>query len=334
MNRVFEHPDVPQGKWDFVFNLGGETAVSQSAEIYRLRITQLSAVLGQEASRRGVGVFVEVSTGMVYAPDRKPRTESDKLKPWLRLAKAKLEAEEELMKIGGLNVVVVRLAHVYGKYNWGFLAKTLCLARVFQEQDKELKWLWTEDLRINTVWVGDVVRALWKAAQWKQANDEIVDDGQELTKSEKRPAVRGSSKEDATPETPAARKVPVFNIVDHGQTSQGVLADLVSKTLGIKTGFQGSLISQFVKLNLDSVVDDLNDEILQPWAEMCEKKGITSGGGPLSPFVEKEWLKDHDLSLDGTLFEKTTGFTYERERLDEQGIREMLRSYEDMGWWP
>jgi hypothetical protein len=81
-------------------------------------------------------------------------------------------------------------------------------------------------------------------------------------------------------------------------------------------------------------VDDLNEDILQPWADMLANKGITRPG-PLSPFLEKELLKDTDLSLDGGLFERVCGFSYERERgLDVQGVREMVASYERMDWWP
>ena len=332
MARIFDHPAVPDGKWDYVFNLGGETAWAQSAEIYKIRTTQLSVVLAKEAAKRNVGAFVEVSTGMVYTPDRKPRSETDRLKPWLRLARAKLEAEQELSRISGLNLVVVRLAHVYGPYDKGFIAKALCLARVYQQQKKELKWLWTEDLRVNTVHIEDVVEVLWRAAEWRTQHD-ATDSGGTSPTVKRRPTLLGGSKGD---EDLLPSRIPVFNIVDHGATSQGTLAGIISKVFGIKTGFQGSLISQFAKMNLDHVVDDLNDDILQPWAEMCEEKGIgASGAGtPLSPFLEKELLKDHDLSLDGSLFEKTTGFRYKRERLDETGVREMLESYERMGWWP
>ena len=58
-----------------------------------------------------------------------------------------------------------------------------------------------------------------------------------------------------------------------GQTCQGTLADVVSKVFKIKTGFQGSIISQFARMNLENVVDDLNEDILQPWADMLEEKG-------------------------------------------------------------
>jgi nucleoside-diphosphate-sugar epimerase len=331
MSRIFDRPDTT-APWDYVFNLGGETALSQTPELYRLRSYTLSTTLAAEAAKRNCGVFIEASTGMVYSPTRTPpRKEGDKLKPWLKLAKAKLEAEEALSRIPGLNLVVLRLAHVYGEYDSGFVAKALCLARVYQEQEREMKWLWTEDLRINTVWVEDVARALWRAAEWRSQNRGVVEGGG--VSSSRRPSLIGGAGGGKGDDGPVAGTA-VFNIVDRGSTSQGTLASIISQVFGIKTGFQGSLISQFAKLNLEHVVDDLNEDILQPWADMLAKKGITRPG-PLSPFLEKELLKDTDLSLDGGLFERACDFKYEREKgLDVQGVKEMVASYEKMGWWP
>jgi hypothetical protein len=82
----------------------------------------------------------------------------------------------------------------------------------------------------------------------------------------------------------------------------------VNEVFGIGTGFYGTLISAFARLNLDHVVDDVNDETLDPWAELQQAAGI-SQSTPLSPFMEKELLRDVDLSLDGSAFEKETGFT-------------------------
>ena len=104
MSRIFDRPDTT-APWDYVFNLGGETALSQTPELYRLRSYTLSTTLAAEAAKRNCGVFVEASIGMVYSPTRNPpRKEGDKLKPWLKLAKAKLEAEEALSRIPGLNL--------------------------------------------------------------------------------------------------------------------------------------------------------------------------------------------------------------------------------------
>ena len=124
---------------------------------------------------------------MVYKPDAAPRRETDRLKPWLKLAKWKLQAEEDLAKIEGLNLVVLRLAHVYGPYTSNYLATALCMARVYKELGKEMKWLYDKDLRTNTVHVEDVSAAAWSAAEWRAR--------------------------DSQRKTPAT-----FNIVDHGNT--------------------------------------------------------------------------------------------------------------------
>lgn len=325
MSRIFEHPEGPDAKWDYVFNLAGETMWSQTPEIYRLRSLQVSVTLAKEAAKHGVKAFIEASTGMVYAHNRTPRTEQDKLKPWLKISKVKLEAEQELAKIPALNLAILRLAYVYGEYDSKFVAKALCLSRVHQENQEELKWLWTEDLRINTVHVEDVARAFWSVAEWRSTNDTIPP----LSPNSSRRPTLGSRGED-----PPSGNVPIFNIVDHGDTSQGKLANIISQVFGIKTGFQGSLISQFARLNLERVVDEVNEDCLQDWADMLERKGITQPG-PLSPFLEKELLKDADLSLDGSLFEKVVGFSYEHaEGPTVEGIKQMIASYEKMGWWP
>jgi hypothetical protein len=67
----------------------------------------LSIAIGQEAAKRGVKAFVELSTGMVYKPDSQPSKEGDKLKPWSKIAVFKLQAEEQLAKIEGYVVLQI-----------------------------------------------------------------------------------------------------------------------------------------------------------------------------------------------------------------------------------
>ncbi|KAI9790202.1 MAG: hypothetical protein M1835_001159 [Candelina submexicana] len=303
--RIFDRSSGKQ--FDYVFNCGGETRYSQDDEVYRLRSLNLSVAAGKEAAKRDVKAFVEVSTGMVYKPDPSPRKEMDKTKPWLKMAKWKLTAEEELAKIEGLNLVVLRLAHVYGNYSSKFVATALSLARVYQHLGKEMKWLWDKDLRVNTVHIDDATRAIWRAAEWS-------DQGRKGWNS-------------------TWGKVALFNVVDHGNTSQGTMSQIIADIFAIPTGFQGSLISNFARLNLDSVVDDVNDEILGPWADLLAAANITRPG-PLSPFMEKELLKDTDLSLDGSRFEEVAVFKYEKERITQDEVQEMIDSYKRMNWWP
>ncbi|KIN04808.1 hypothetical protein OIDMADRAFT_192200 [Oidiodendron maius Zn] len=305
--RIFDRANG--GQWDYVFNCGGETRYSQEDEVYKVRSLALSLAVGKEAAKRGVKAFVELSTGMVYKPDSQPSKEGDKLKPWSKIAVFKLQAEEQLSQIEGLNLIIVRLAHVYGDYASQFVATALTVARVYQHLEEEMKWLWTKDLRVNTVHVTDVTKALWAITDWyavkKQPNWDVKSMG----------------------------KVPTFNVVDRGQTSQGTMAEIIGQLFGIETGFQGQLVSTFARLNMDSVVDEVNEEVLGPWAELLEDAGITRPG-PLTPFMEKELLKDTDLSMDGSRLEKVVGFTYSKPKVTKELVQGMIDSYIRIGWWP
>ncbi len=172
-----------------------------------------------------------------------------------------------------------------------------------------MKWLWTKDLRGNTVHVDDVARGLWNITDWY--------------------AVQKQPNWDAK----SMGKIPIFNMVDKGQTSQGTMAEIIGELFGIETGFQGQLISTFARLNMDSVVDDVNDEVLGPWAELLADAGIVRPG-PLTPFMEKELLKDTDLSMDGNRLEKVTGFKYEKPKITKELVQAMIDSYTRIGWWP
>ena len=91
--------------------------------------------------------------------------------------------------------------------------------------------------------------------------------------------------------------------------AQGDTSRLIHDIFNIATGFYGTLISAYARLNIDRVVDEVNNDTLDPWADLQVKAGI-SQTTPLSPFMEKELLRDMDLSLDGSAFEKATGFQY------------------------
>lgn len=306
LTRVFDRADGKQ--WDYVFNCGGETRYSQEDEVYKLRSLNLSIAVGKEAAKRGVKAFVELSTGMVYKSDSSPSKEGDKLKPWNRIAVFKLQAEEELAKIEGLNLVIVRLPHVYGPYASQWVATALCMARVYQHLEGEMKWLWTKDLRTNTAHIDDVTRALFDIAAWYAAGK-------------------------ANWEAGSMGPVPTFNVVDKSVTSQGTMATIIGEIFNIETGFQGQLISTFARLNLDSVVDDVNDEVLGPWADLLADAGITRPG-PLTPFMEKELLKDTDLSMDGSRLETMLGFEYTKPKINKALVEEVIESYKRMNWWP
>ncbi|KAL4887725.1 hypothetical protein BJY04DRAFT_6166 [Aspergillus karnatakaensis] len=300
-SRIFDRADGQQ--FDYVFNCGGETRYSQPDDVYEVRSYNLSVALAREVARRGIRSFVECSTAHVYKAGSSPRKEGDKLEPWHKLAKWRMKANEELMKISNLQYVALRLPNVYGPYESGWFAMGICLARIYADMQKDMELLYTKNLKTNTLHVNDAASALWKAAEWRYS-------------------------------APTDGSVPrLFNVVDHNDTRQGDIADALSEYFQIKSSFLGSLASQFAKLNMDDVVDDMNEMALQGWSDLIEEKGIARPG-PISPFLEKDVLRDQDMSIDGTLFETTTGWKPTKGRYNADSVREMVESYKRMGWWP
>ena len=311
-------------EFDYVFNC-----------IQKGNNPDLPLILGRECAKRKISAFVELSTGMIYkSPSSKTIasggcTESAPTKPWVKSATDKLVAEEALQKLPGLKCVVLRLAHVYGEYDVGILSRGLCLAKIYQSQEEEMKWLYGKELRINTVHVEDVCSAAWRAAEWratvKDGDREVKDGG------------------------------IAFNIVDNGDTctywffsllsrpvtyslslshlAQALLASLISSIFHISTGFASPLLSTFARLNISRVTEELNEDMLDPWADLLDAAGITRAG-PITPWMEKELLKDCDLCLNGSRAEKVLGFRPTREKLGEEEVRAVIESYKRQHWWP
>ena len=328
MTKIFT--PAKAAAYTYVFNCGGETRYSQEDSVYALRSVALTKTLAAECARRRIPAYVELSTGMVYkAPSSSAIAaggcaETAALKPWLRLAKHKLAAEEALEAIrrehadgkvaaaaGELRYAVLRLAHVYGEYDAGYLSRGLCLARVYQAKAEEMRWLYGRELRVNTVHARDVASACWRAAAWAALT--AADD----------------------PEVKPENGGRVFNIADDGDTRQADMANILGRLFAIDTGFQSGVVNMFAKLNLDSVVDDVNDDVLQPWADLLAEKGITRPG-PIGPFMEKELLKDCDLCLNAGRAKKVLGWEIAagREKIGDEGVRAVIESYKRMGWWP
>lgn len=133
--------------------------------------------------------------------------------------------------------------------------------------------------------------------------------------------------------------------------AQGTVAAIIEDIFKIKTTFQGTIVSRLAKMQLDSVVDDLNDDVLDPWAEL-QAEAKTEMNTPLSPFTEKELLKDTDMCMDGSAFIQQVGFAYvfvplilsivslirlrryKHPRVTKQEVESVIASYKRLNWWP
>jgi len=278
---------LPEGKFNLVFNLAAETKYGQTEAVYAEKVLDLSVKVGTEAAKRQVERFIEVSTAQVYEAGKKSSKETDKVDPWTTLAKFEAKAEEELRKINGLNLIIVRPATVYGPGDINGLSPRIICGAVYKQLDEKMKFLWDEKLKINTVHVRDVSKALWHVSQ---------------------KGVLGA----------------IYNLADKGDTDQGSFNDILSKIFGIETGYQGTIISNLAKVNLKAVAEDVNDKHLKPWSDLCKAAGILNT--PLTPYLDQELLYNNSLSVDGAAIE-STGFVYDVPKVDEGLIREQIEYF-------
>eukprot|EP00013_Stygamoeba_regulata_P027492 CAMPEP_0177652574 /NCGR_PEP_ID=MMETSP0447-20121125/13211_1 /TAXON_ID=0 /ORGANISM="Stygamoeba regulata, Strain BSH-02190019" /LENGTH=365 /DNA_ID=CAMNT_0019155845 /DNA_START=211 /DNA_END=1308 /DNA_ORIENTATION=+ len=284
-----------EANFDYVINLAGETKYSQADEVYKENIYDVTVTCASEAAKRNVKRFIEVSTAQVYDSGNKARAEDAKLKPWTGLAKQKLKAEEQLKSIEGLKYIIVRPSTVYGPGDLSGLMPRMIAAAVYKTLNEKLEFLWAKDLAINTVHVRDVAAALWHLC-------EHGEDGQ------------------------------VYNLSDSGSTDQGKIAKSLESIFGISAGFMGNIQSKLAtSIAMKQVAETANDKHLKPWSDLCKAQGITNT--PLTPYLDEELLYNNPLSIDGTAITKT-GFTYKYPEVTDDLLRESLKYFIDIGFFP
>merc|ERR1711879_377261 len=269
-------PEDGDEKFDIVFNLAAETKY------------------GQTEVEFGVSKFIEVSTAQVYAEGKKPSNTSAKLSPWTNLAKYKLQAENELKGINGLPLIIVRPAIVYGPGDVSGISPRVITAAVYKHLNEKMKFLWSGDMKLNTVHVRDCCSALWVISQKAEVGS-------------------------------------IYNLADKNATSQDKVNKLLEPIFGIKTGFFGTVISSAAKLKLKAVTEEINDKHLKPWSDLCKKEGILNP--PLTPYIDQELLYNNSLSVDGSAVE-SLGFTYKYPNVTEELIREQIKYYVDQNLFP
>jgi len=282
------------GHFNYVFNLAAETKYSQTDEVYKEKVLDLSVKCATEAVKQGVDRFVEVSTGQIFEAGKKASSETSTTKPWTGIATYKLQAEKALKQMSGLKLNIVRPAVVYGPGDVSGISPRLICGAVYRHLGEKMKFLWSADLRLHTVHVRDVCKALWHIAT----------------------------------------RCPVgeaYNLVDKNDTTQGSVNTHLETIFKIKTGFLGSVVSNMAKINMKGTTEEINDKHLKPWSELCKAEGINNT--PLTPYLDQELLYNNSLSVDGSKIEGT-GFRYDYPAVTEELLREQVAYFVEQGLFP
>jgi nucleoside-diphosphate-sugar epimerase len=280
--------------FNFVFNLCGETRFGLGEEEYKQKTLEPAKACADKAATTGTK-WIEMSSGQVYKADKSAATEESKISPWTVQAKYRFEAENAVRAVDGLESVILRPAIIYGPGDLTGLMPRMACAVVYKELGQKMQFLWTGDLRINTVHIRDVVRAMWAAREFENGS--------------------------------------VWNLADSNDTTQGKINELLGKVFGIETGFQGTLQSKAAtKIALSSVAEMVNNKHVPTFQKVAEKHQIANS--PISPFLDKELLKDNHLSLDGSKITKDKGFAYEFPDVTEELFVEEIRKAIDNKHFP
>jgi len=281
--------------YDYVINLAAETKYGHNDEVYKERVEHLSLACATEAAKHNVRRFIEVSTAQVYESTNKPKSESGPIDPWTNIAKFKYSVEEGLKGISNLDYVIVRPAIVYGPGDKSGIGPRIICGAIYKHLDKPMKLLWNADLKLNTVHVLDVCRALWHLCTHGQ-------------------------------------KGAVFNLADKSDTDQGKINKHLEAIFGIKTKFAGKMLSAAAqKLGMEHVTANVNDKHVAPWSRMTKEAGIEIT--PLSPYLDKELLGNTHLTVDGSAIE-ATGFQYQVPEITTEKLREWVTYYEKLKLFP
>lgn len=83
---------------------------------------------------------------------------------------------------------------------------------------------------------------------------------------------------------------------------------------------------------MTSVVEEVNDKHMSPWADACGKDGVENS--PLSPYIDKELLYNKHLYLQPGKLSSTTDFTYLYPKLTKESLKEVVDDYVAMKIFP
>ncbi|XP_050294061.1 uncharacterized protein LOC126734461 [Anthonomus grandis grandis] len=244
--------------WDLVVNCAGETKPGQTDPVYQEGILKLSINCAKQAALMNVGRYIELSSGNMNSYDKVPHKESDPLEPWGFIAKWKKEVEAQLSEIPNLKYTVLRLPLVYGLGDKHYITPRILAAAIYKELKKTMKLLWNEDLKVNTVHVEDVCRAILFLYEKEEAIGQI------------------------------------YNLVDDADTTQGSISNLLADIFNVDVSYYGKMVSSVI--DLESATEEANDQHLVPWAEACRRDAIENT--PLSPHMNSILLQYKHLYLD------------------------------------
>jgi len=157
-------PPRDGGSWDYVVNFVAETTFGKKADFYEKGVIAAGKCAAAAVALGTVKKFVHVSNAAVYKADKSEggAKEDSKLEPSNEPAVYNLKAEASVSGAAeGLPLIILRPALVYGPGDYAGIMTRAVIASTFKEEKSKMEFLWDADLKMSTVHVFDVARAIY-----------------------------------------------------------------------------------------------------------------------------------------------------------------------------
>ncbi|KAG0142696.1 hypothetical protein CROQUDRAFT_673380 [Cronartium quercuum f. sp. fusiforme G11] len=325
------YQDTTTKTYDYVFDFTGETDYNADEGVHIERTARLLPELAKLGQSLGVKAYVRELPPLYKSDNKKPIKEGEG-KPFSLRSKWIHEGVRAMAALPDLNLVIARPALLYGPYAVDGYAPRLLIGEIYKYIDERMEHLWSADLRLHTIHSHDLANGLWSLAKW------ISTQGYRGASAHADPIPCFIPSSDPLPDGMPPRdadiKAPMFNLVDDGDTTQGVMASMAEKVVGVKTGFYGKVINQFAKLNMIDVIDDVNEKHFAPWPEMLSRSSPPIVNTPFTPTLPVALLSKHHIALDGTKVRQVIGWKPTFSSMTVEAIQDQIQKFKDEGVWP
>ena len=165
--------------WDWIVNLVAETKMGSKDEFFEKGVTAAGKCVEAAARAGGCRKFIHVSTAAIYKPisSAKGTAENGVVTPWSLVGEAAVRAEESAKtasKTSGSSsssgaatvpLVILRPAMCYGPGDVNSLMPRCVIAATYKATAERMDFLWDASVKVSTVSVFDVVRAIYFCAR-------------------------------------------------------------------------------------------------------------------------------------------------------------------------
>jgi len=213
-----------------------------------------------------------------------------------------VQLDQELQKMSGLNIVIIRTPLIYGPGEQSIFSQCLAFVRM-APKNQPFDFVIDPYQSKNNVHVRDLVNAMVESARHY------------IEKGLKGPLIYNAS----------------------GPTD--FICEAWAESL--RNSFKGYLVKLVMPDHQNVPEEDVIEEarkaicfmFLDAWIELNNKNGVSNS--PLSPLLETETVSPTTFAMDGSKIEKETKFRYQnRDGVTTQDWYEMMAFYRELGYWP